>query len=180
MKCESCNIVVGSEFSFAIKSNQCPACGKSIMQTARLASYLSLKTLLENNFPNIDIERVTNLIVANFELKQAFKENSVEPAASKAPVVKNEQSEAEEAGPRVAVDSDGIKYEKLDDLNRNKLKKMRDEALKDALSSAEEIDFSEEVLLSEDPIANAELLKQRDKQIKASNSLSSGQGMFRR
>jgi hypothetical protein len=73
MQCESCNVVIRPEFTHAIKNNQCPACGQGIMQQAKLASYLSLRSLLESNVNDIDAETVASLIVANFELKQLFK-----------------------------------------------------------------------------------------------------------
>jgi len=46
------------------------------MKQGTLASYLSLRTLLDDNFPekNTDVDALASLIVANFELKQLFKE----------------------------------------------------------------------------------------------------------
>lgn len=74
MKCEQCGADVNAEFTFAIKNNQCPACGGHIMAPERLAAYASLKELLSSTFEDIDIERVASVVVANFELKQRFKD----------------------------------------------------------------------------------------------------------
>src|SRR5690242_8766379 len=74
MKCENCEVNVGQEFAFAIKNNQCPACGKSIMMPEKLASFLSLQNLLRSNFKELDVEKVASLVVANFNLSQIFKE----------------------------------------------------------------------------------------------------------
>ena len=78
MKCKSCRIVIEKVFSFAIKNNQCPACGKHIMSPEKLATFTSLQELIKGNFSDVDAEKVANLVVANFELKQLFKESAVE------------------------------------------------------------------------------------------------------
>lgn len=72
MKCVNCGVEVDKGFTFAIKKNECPACGKSIMPPEQLASFNSLKELLAN-VPHVDAEMVASLVVANFELKQLFK-----------------------------------------------------------------------------------------------------------
>ena len=78
MKCNGCNIKVGQEFAFAIRSNQCPGCGAQLMPADKLASYMGLQQLLKNNFPNMEVEKVTNLVIANFEIKQLFKEDGTQ------------------------------------------------------------------------------------------------------
>ena len=74
MKCCNCGVKIGSEFKFAFKYNKCPACDKSIMPQDKIAAYVSLQLLLKNNFPDTPIDQITNLVVANFELKQLFKD----------------------------------------------------------------------------------------------------------
>ena len=75
MKCNNCKVVVDQRFVFAIKSNQCPGCGGQLMKADKLASYISLQQLLKNNFEDMDVEKVANIVISNFELKQLFKEN---------------------------------------------------------------------------------------------------------
>jgi hypothetical protein len=63
MKCENCGAWVDPNFAFAIKNNQCPACGKEIMNREQLASYLSLVELLNTTKVSGSAELAT-LIVA--------------------------------------------------------------------------------------------------------------------
>ena len=74
MKCENCDTNVDSKFQHAIKNNQCPACGKSIMSPESMASFGALKQLIGGTFPNVDANKLASLVVANFEVKQRFKD----------------------------------------------------------------------------------------------------------
>jgi len=145
MKCESCSVPIGAEFAHAIRNNQCPACGKCIMQQAKLASYLSLRALLENNFQDTDVEKIATLIVANFELRQMFKEELQK--SSEEGTIEVEEVEVEEDEPE-SIMHDGVKYEKPNKKKaKDMLKKMRDEVFNEALEDKSSIDFSDNELL---------------------------------
>jgi hypothetical protein len=129
MKCNSCKIVVEKVFSFAIKNNQCPACGKHIMPPEKLAAYISLQELIKSNFSDVDAEKVANLVVANFELKQLFKESAVEESGGLVETDTVEVSEDE------MTDEEYDEIHKLRQVEeaRAKLKRMKEEAYEDAL-----------------------------------------------
>src|SRR3990167_5787269 len=127
MNCDNCGSDISAEFIFAIKNNQCPACGKHIMAPERLASFVNLRELLANNFDNVDAERIASLVVANFELKQRFKEEIVK---------KEKQNPSEEGTIEVSeddVDADERKA-KLAEAREigSRLKQLREEALVEA------------------------------------------------
>ncbi len=127
MKCESCNININSEFQHAISINNCPACGKNIMNTEKLANYVNLKTLLSENFNNIDYEAITNLIVANFDLKQLFKENKISTSI----ITVGEQEKIVVEDNPADPDAEFKAKQKAD--AKALLKKMRDEAYEEAI-----------------------------------------------
>jgi len=176
MKCESCSVQIGAEFAYAIQNNQCPACGDSIMQQARLASYLSLRTLLANNFEDIDAEKISTLIVANFELRQMFKEELQKP--SEGGNIEVEEDEDDE--PDEVVLEDGVKLEKP---NKKKtqaaLQKMRDEVFNEAIADQYGTDFTDSELLLTEGGADYEL-KNRAKQERSRKAIASGAGGIRR
>lgn len=133
MKCQNCNIKVNSSFAYALRMNQCPACGKTIMEQKQLASYLSLQSLLENNFPDIDSEKVSNLIIANFEIKQLFKEDLT--SASQEDIVEFEEGDEEDTEDdeeEVVVDPDEEHKKRQMADAKERLKKLREEALNEA------------------------------------------------
>ena len=161
MRCGSCGVNVGAEFTFAIQNNQCPACGKKIMRQDKLVSYLSLRELLKEQIvvKGVDVDKLASSIVANFELRQIFKEaekelqnveeegnieveeETLEEAFSKA-IGEDEEDEGD-----APVMHDGVKYEKVDkEKAKAALKKMRDEAFNDALNDRYDIDFNEDEL----------------------------------
>ena len=127
MNCDNCGSDISAEFIFAIKNNQCPACGKHIMAPERLASFVNLRELLANNFDNVDAERIASLVVANFELKQRFKEE----------IVKREKQNPSEEG-TIEVSEDDIDADerkaKLAEAREigSRLKQLREEALGEA------------------------------------------------
>ena len=138
MKCESCNVAINSEFKHAIKNNNCPACGSGIMKQDTLSAYLSLLELLNNNISNngINTETIASLIIANFEIKQLFKE---------------ELSKIDEEGIiEVEEDPDAEYKEKQKEEVKDilKLQQMRDEALDEALTERYNVVEDEGVLLS--------------------------------
>lgn len=139
MKCANCDVAIRKEFSYAIKNNQCPACGKAIMPPEQLAAFNSLKELL-SNVPNVDAEVVANLVVANFELKQLFKT----APKKKLPKISSagNSNEAEEVTTEVAEEPhDDMSDEEYDEAYKaqqvseakKKLKQMKQEAYEDAL-----------------------------------------------
>jgi len=127
MKCENCGASVSAEFTFAIKNNQCPACGGHIMAPERLAAYASLKELL-STFEDVDVELVASVVIANFELKQRFKD---------APK-KVSQNLQEEGTIEVDEEDEGVEYKKAQMKEAKeisaKLKQMRQEALDGAIA----------------------------------------------
>lgn len=134
MKCNNCNIVIDNKFEHAIRLNNCPACGKYIMPPEKLAVYMSLQELIKSNFSDVDAEKVSNLVIANFELKQLFKDSK--PKSEKIDS-KREVSETE----TIEVSEDEISDKEYDEIHKAKqlnesrvqLKKMKEEAYENAL-----------------------------------------------
>jgi hypothetical protein len=167
MKCESCGIQIDGKFSHAIKNNQCPACGKELMQKAKLASYLSLCALLQENCKNVDAEHVATLIVANFEIKQIFqndlksprKECTIEVAEGEA------SAEEEDEGPDEVVTEDGIKLSKINKGDAQKmLQQMRDDALNGAMSERYGVENGQEgIFMSENSYEERSIAEQQSK-----------------
>jgi hypothetical protein len=176
MKCESCGMQISSEFAFAINNNQCPACGKQLMQAMKLASYVSLCELLKENigYAESENQKIANLIIANFELKQIFKE---EIKNTQLKSVKESAAIEVEEEQNVVIDENGIRYETFDkEKSQDLLQKMRDEALESVLNDRNDLDLINETALAEDPIANAQLIKQEQKRIAAQEAVIGGLG----
>jgi hypothetical protein len=130
MNCENCKIDIDEKFKAAIRNNKCPACDHTIMPTEKLASLISLKSLLSGNFESLDVERVASLIVANFDLKQIFKEEL--PKIKNDSIVKVEENTfvAEEVNED---DNSDEEYKKKQLIESKKiLQQMRDQALDEA------------------------------------------------
>ena len=175
MKCSNCNIKIGQQFAFAIKKNQCPACGQQLMRPEKLASYTSLQQLLKNNFPNLEIEKITNLVIANFELKQLFKEEG----AAEDTIEVIEEMDSDQAY------DEAHKKKQMEDAKQT-INKVRDEAYEDALKAQYGMSNEE----GENPFVNLSsninpveetlrLVDEAKKQEKYENMLS-GTGGFRR
>ena len=125
MKCESCGVKINTEFTYAVKNNLCPACGNAIMKPDKLLSFLSLKSLLEDQIvvKGVDTNKLALLIVSNFELKQLFKD------APKSNLKKDD----EEGIIEVDEEDPDAEYKKAQAMEAKEiLKKMRDEALSGA------------------------------------------------
>lgn len=190
MKCENCSVDIGSEFIFAIKNNQCPACGGILMQQSKLSSYISLKTLLENNFKDIDVDKISALIVANFELRQLFKEELLNKQKKHSIVESKEQRKVEDDEGDVGMEveeSYDPDYEHKEQQKKEAkaiLQRMRDEALSGAQDDRYGVGgdlLDENMVLSDDPVTNAMLVKMEDKKRKSSDAINSGAaGAFRR
>ena len=192
MICENCNIVVDHKFEHAIRSNSCPGCGKHIMASEKLASYMSLQELIKNNFSDISAEKVANLVVANFELKQLFKESKIgEPQVEI--IRKNKESKPIEVSEGEMSDEEYDKIAKQKQIKdaKNKLKKMKEEAYEDALRNQygmgdieDENDMSgpNDFFSGENmkPIEIADRMKQSQKQQTSKNGMLSGAGGFTR
>jgi hypothetical protein len=198
MKCDNCAVNVVPEFTFAIKNNQCPACGKNIMQAERLASYLSLQTLLNKSLPAADAENIANLIVANFEVRQMFKE---EPKALERGIIPVEQAgemvseEVVEEEEETVEASDAAFKQQQKKEAKEILRKMkqealgedddeqsiRDEALTEAL--AERLGNANGLVMGEDdtPVSAAVRAKMEyEKERVRQNVVSGSGGAFRR
>lgn len=165
MKCKSCNVKIDSSFSFAIKNNQCPACGDVIMDTARLNTFLSLRALLDSNFKNIDTEKVANLIVANFELKQLFKEELTSEDKEGITSLEDEDPDSEHKETQMAE-------------AKVLLKKMREEALDEA--EADHWGLGDANGLVDAADTSVEGRMRLEQQQRADNIASGAQGSFRR
>lgn len=182
MKCGSCSIEISKEFKVAIAKNTCPACGNAILASGNLAAFIPLCELLVAHLGHqlgVDEhgEALASEIFKNFNV--SLKSSS---ATQQDKHVNNTIEIAEDDGQTVAVDEDGIKYEKIDKKKaQDIIQKMRDEALSGALAD-NGMELSDELLLTDDPVANAELMKQRQKQVQATNAVANGGsgGGFRR
>ena len=171
MKCENCGVSIGAEFVFALKQNKCPACGENIMAGAKLASFLSLQTLLRNNFQDLDAEKAASLIVANFELTQIFKE-AVAPAVS----IQNQPIEVKE---ELTEDQKSDEEYKKQQIKESKalLQKMRDEALAEAEADQWGLGNAN-AFVEEGDVREMAHFQKREQQTE--NILSGNRGSFRR
>jgi len=169
MKCQNCNVAVGQQFSHAIQNNQCPACGKPIMEQVKLASYLGLKTLLHNNFPTADAEKIATLVVANFELKQLFKEELTDGVSEDIVV-------EEEIDPDVLADEESKVKQKAE--AKDILQKMRQEALDEAEADHWGLGNANG-LVSDDGITHEDVNRMKQNQ-SAENIASGARGSFSR
>lgn len=179
MKCENCDIGVGPEFAFAIKNNQCPACGKSLMMPEKLASYLSLQNLLRSNFQDLDAEKVASLVIANFELKQIFKEELPKP---KAEGIIKEELVVQPAANTEEVNEDDISSDaefKKNQLAESKaiLKRMRDEVLDEAIADQWGLGNANPFAAASDVRVFAEQEKRKQTQ---ENIVTGARGVFKR
>lgn len=113
MQCKNCKVNISSEFTFAIKNNNCPACGKAIMAQENLVAFLSLQELLKLNLKNVDVDKIASLIVANFDVKQRFIVEASADEPESMVVVEDFQTQ-------------------VSDLEQKKLQRLRDEALSEA------------------------------------------------
>lgn len=182
MNCENCKVRIGAEFIFAIKQNKCPACGENIMAGDKLSSFLSLQTLLKSNFQDLDVEKISSLIVANFELTQIFKDSDTQVA-----IVNNASTKEDE---NKKADAE-FKKKQMEEARR--IKQMRDDALNEAQAESWGMKFDEDGTTGEynDEIEQADIFGEtttdeirkmaHEEKMSASRDkmLNSG-GMFRR
>lgn len=194
MKCSSCDVSIDPKFKAAIKKNECPACSGSILPPEKLAAMNSLKELLDKNIvvKGVNTDALVSLIVANFDLRQLYREEKVDGLESKSD---NEDiTEEPEKAKKTASKSD----------SGDDLATLREEIYKDAeraqfgletqleygdpeLDGGADVDFdfdtSNEVFDSEkniDPKTMAARLKdERDKALRKAR-MESGVGGFRR
>jgi len=186
MKCESCNVAVHPAFSFAIRNNQCPACGKRIMEQQSLASFLSLQELLKES-KDASPETVASIIIANFDVKQKFTTASNKNKANEANV-DNSDNVAENT--QEAEDIEVVEQTELNedvddsvmDLSQKQnspiaekqrltaLKRMRSDAYVEALSG-NDVDFDLDATVPENKISG-------DQQRSQANIVNGSQGSF--
>lgn len=184
MRCNNCDINIDSKFYFAIKNNNCPACGKYIMPPEKLASYINLQQLIKDNFSDVNSEKVATLIVANFELKQLFKESS-----GNKPIASRSLEDDED----VEVTEDELTDKESDELHKAnqmatakaKLKSLREQAYKGALQKqyGMEKDSDESFFdgdLDTNPIEFANRLESEQKLTTSQGEMFSGTGGFSR
>jgi hypothetical protein len=137
MNCENCKTDIDEKFKAAIRNNKCPACDHAIMPTEKLASLISLKILL-GNFKDLDVDKVASSIVANFDLKQVFKEELVkETKKGYVPDEEKINSEVEEhlleVEDKNKIDDNEYKKKQLAE-SKKVLQQMRDEAMTEAMA----------------------------------------------
>jgi len=202
MKCDNCGTKVNQEFSFAIKNNQCPACGKNIMLPDKLVAYMSLCELLRTSCNNINNEEVANLIIANFDIKQKFKE-LVPITQIKSEIVMTESStmlaqnvvepqDKVEISDEMAKDSAKLSPEDTDkafdeEFKKNqmreakeKLKQMRDQVYEEALKDQWGLGEENQGLLIPDGNSMIDAAQQMKKDQSHQNVISGVRGSFRR
>ena len=181
MNCENCGVGVSQEYTYAISSNQCPKCGKTIMGSDRLASFLSLQGLLRNNFKDLDAEKVASLVVSNFELKQIFREELPKEGLIK---VKSETVEVEEDDKtsdneykKRQIAEAKVKLKEMRDIALDSDPDMRDEILNEAIADQWGLGNANGIMTQEDIRIMAD--KEKKRQIQE-NIISGSQGAFRR
>lgn len=180
MKCQNCKIVIDSKFGFAIRSNKCPACGKYIMDPEKMFTYTRLKNLLHDNISEkeVDIDKIVSLVIANFEIKQLFKEELKKPdeegiikvGEGNDVVIVEEEEEEEDPD----AESKAIQKKQAKDV----LQKMRDTALDGALQ--EKYGLGGEGLLLADEENNMHEVINRHKQEESLNAVIMGTANVRR
>lgn len=183
MKCESCGTLVDKKFTFALKNNQCPACGSPIMSPERLSSFQSLKELLNNGFKGVDVEGISSLIIANFDLKQRFKETILSKT--------EEKDESTESSEQKVPDKDDIVVEEQEDDGKPKvmpgakdmLQKLRQQALQGGDFEDDESDADEwglgnaNSMVTKDDVERMMLNQKRNK---SKEAFATGSGAFSR
>lgn len=170
MKCNNCKVKINATFGFAIAQNQCPACGKSIMNKEHLASYLALQTLLKDHIEINKVDKIVSMIVANFELKQIFND------------ISGEDTEVIEEDVEIYEDADPDAESKKAQLKQGKeiLKKLRDEALSGALK--ERYGMGDEgIILNDDGTLNTFEMERKQKLQDSREAITeNGESSFRR
>jgi len=149
------------------------------MDSKKLASYLSLQSLLENNFPEIDVEKVSNLVVANFEIKQLFKEELTSEATGGITEEESEdvvEEEYEDVDPDVVADEEHKRRQMAE--SKEILKRMREEALTEA--TAEHWGLGEANGLINPATLSVEEKLQYEREQSTQNITSGARGSFRR
>jgi len=184
MKCENCGVKVDKSFTFAIKKNQCPACGENIMDPETLGSYLTLQTLLKSSYKGIDIEGIATLIVANFELKQRFKDAAVSEDIT---VTEEEEEEAEDdeetaEEPEIMQDTDPDAEFKAKQKKEAKeiLKQMRNEVYEEAVRDQWGLGDDENNITIGDDESIAEATGRMRQEQSHRNIVTGSRGAFRR
>lgn len=176
MKCDNCKVTIKPEFTYAIQNNQCPACGGSIMKQAKLASYLSLRTLLENNIvaKGVDTDALASLIVANFEIKQLFKEELQKDVEEGIIEVEEETKVIASKEPDEDPDAEYKTRQKAE--AKAILQKMRDEVLEGAVKDRYGLGDEDNLLLGDEEVNMYELVDKETKAQKQNVILSGGGG----
>lgn len=173
MICKNCDIKISSKFIFAIKNNQCPACGGQLMEKESLAVYLNLSSLIEKHLnEEQNAEALAALILANFEVKQIFNEDLIKNSQGGIISKRTSEKEADSTLTEETEDidepivHDGIKYEKVDKKQARKmLQKLRDEALSGAYN---DMDLTDEVEMISDDGKRHEYINRMKQQEKRS------------
>lgn len=181
MQCESCDIDIDIRFKIAIKNNKCPACDMQIMHSEKLASFISLQGLLQNNFKDLDTEKVASLIIANFNLKQIFKEEL--PKSKNEGIIKIETIEQNESQEDT---TDEVSEDEVSDAEYKKqqiaeskiiLRNMRDEILDEAIADQWGLGKANGLI---DGSEIREMAEQEKRRMSQENITSGTRGSFRR
>lgn len=179
MRCENCKANIEATYVFAIKNNQCPACGKHIMAPEKLAAYASLKELLSSSFDDIDVDRVASLIVANFDLKQKFKEELQKSSEGGTIEVSEDDEDFEDMDPKVAADEADKKVQMAEAKKMSeKLKRMRNEALEGAM--ADHWGLGDANAFSDEETVHEIVRRQKQEQSASAVTTGSGKSAFTR
>ena len=182
MICENCGVGVSQEYTYAISSNQCPKCGKTIMGSDRLTALLSLQGLLRNNFKDLDAEKVALLVVSNFELKQLDiqelpKESLVGIKQETTEVEEDDDKTSDEEHKKRQIAEAKIKLKEMRDIALENDPAMRDEILNEAIADQWGLGNANGIMTQEDIRVEADREKKRQIQ---ENIVSGASGAFRR
>lgn len=183
MLCNNCNVKINPEFKFAIKNNKCPACGNEIMAAEQLMAFTALKELLLN-VEKEDTDGIVSIIVANFDIKQKFK-NVPTASLAKANAPQKKMGSLEDI--EVVEDPD----KKFDEeFKKNQMKKakemLKEQAYESALKNQYGMDDEEDMFGDDsgegeiNPIVQATRMKQEFKKSDSQNKILTGGGAFSR
>lgn len=166
MICQNCKIDIDGKFEFAIKSNNCPGCGKQIMPADQFSIYFSLTDLLSSICKENDVSKIVAVIMANFELKQTF--SGVKDESTEAVGVAEEEDVEDD-------DPDAEAKKAQMEASKKILRKMREEALGDALEDRYGIGDGG-VILGEDGAPNTFEMEHQQKRQDQRDTITSGLG----
>ena len=156
------------------------------MKSEQMGAYLSLCELLRTIMQEPGVEKVSSLIMANFELKQIFKVPAAMVTADATAVIDTGDSSSitveepsidERAEAAIVMAETGIRPQAIDSKEaKSRLQRMRDDALRGALDDRYGVELGDEknMVIAQDPKANEEILDRIQRQKEASQIIANG------